>query len=137
LPISKSQSDGLFFRYRSQKSILQSAECTFRKFVESENLTKPVRFNSINIKKKYFNTFAGKKAVFLVFDTLTSGSKIGLSAFNSLACTTRSHELISFKSSNQYYCLNLGVTSCLYQAGGKPTYHQIPVADRYLFLVRS
>ena len=40
LPISKFQSDNLFFRCRSQKSILQSAAFTFRKLLESEKVKK-------------------------------------------------------------------------------------------------
>lgn len=136
MPISKSQSDNSFFRYRSQKFILQSAAYFFRKLLKSAKVKKNIKFSLINIKKKYFNTFIGKRVLFKVFDTITGDGKIESSAFNYLTCTARNYRFVLFKHPNQYYYLNLCIINCLYQAGRNTTHHQIPVSDKYTFFVK-
>ena len=135
MPISKFQSDNLFFRCRSQKSILQSAAFTFRKLLESEKVKKEIKLGFTKIKKRDLNIFAGKKATLRVFDTPTSGGTVRLLALNYLIRDKRSYKSVSFKHSNQYYYLNLCVTNCLYRAGCKTKCPQIPIADKYLFFV--
>lgn len=136
MPIIRSQSDSLFLRHRSQKSVLQSAVYIFRKLLKSKKTKKNIQFSSIKVKKKHFNVFAGKKATFKVFDTTAGNSKTELLVFNCLIYTTKNRELVSLKYPNQHYYLNFGVDNHFYQMRCQAMYSQIPVASKYLFFVK-
>ena len=136
MPISKSQSGNLFFRYRSQKSVLQSAAYVFRRFLKTDPTRKKIQFSRIKDKKKCFSIFAGKKVTCQVFDTVPSDSSIELSAFNYSAYPAKNLELASFKYPNQYYYLNLNVVNRFCQTSCRTLYNKIPVASKYLFFIK-
>ena len=136
MPISKSQSDNLFFSYRSQRSTLQSAAYIFRRLLKIKVVRKKNEFSHIKVKKKYYSVFAGKKAACTVFDTVKGNCSIELPAFNYLVQTTKNRKFVPVYYLNQYYYLNLDVVNCFCPTSCQTMYHQIPVVSKYLFFVK-
>ena len=111
-PISESQADSLSFGFRPQRSAIQAIAYIYRKLSKSRIIRKRARFKLLNVGKKQFVSFTGKKAKFK-----TSNS-------------------VSFKFYSQYYYLDVDIVKCFDKISHQVIYEKVPLTNKYLYLIK-
>jgi retron-type reverse transcriptase len=140
LPISESQADSLSFGYRPIRTATQAIAFIYRKLTKSRITRNRDTYTPQKVSQERFNTFKGKKAKFRSFKTFKNDKNKKRQAsyhYEHWIYLKKKYKPQFFKFHSQYRYLNIDVVKCFDQIDHDMIYKKVPLANKYLFFIKT